>query len=359
VPLERPRRGRFEAGGAPRREPRSCSWRPGPAPASTRAGCTTSPAGSTGDGRRDGRRRGARCRDDDAATTIDTALAGIAGQSSPPAAVLVVDDGSSDATADTARAWQHMLPVRVERLTENVGVGSARSHALSLVETPLVAILDADDFWLTDHVRALTDVAAPQRLVFARDLLWSPGSWVRVTDRRLPPRDEQLRALVHGNLSSAGVMFHRDDYERAGGYRAGLRASEDWDLYLRMVRGGVEMVLAPEPTLVYRIDASSTSAGYQTVDSDVDVLEHAGRETTDVRERAWIERELARRRARQSLARALDAAASGRPRDARRYGRAAMRGAAMKTRVIAAALALTPRLASRLRAHASRRRWGS
>jgi glycosyltransferase involved in cell wall biosynthesis len=294
----------------------------------------------------------------DAASTIDTALAGIGGQTSMPAAVVVVDDGSTDTTAEKAAAWATMIPVRVERLPENVGTGSARAHAMSLVETDLVATLDADDYWLTDHVQLLRHTSGPRRIVFARDLLWSPGSWIRITDRALPGSADQLRELVRGNLSPAGVMFHRDDYERAGGYRRGLRGSEDWDLYLRMVRGGVEMVLAEEPTLLYRIGAASTSAGYGNAATDVTVLECAREETSSDTERRWIDHELARRRARLSLASALDAAARAERRDARRHARAALHGASSKTRAIAAALALAPVQASRIRARVSERRWG-
>jgi glycosyltransferase involved in cell wall biosynthesis len=294
----------------------------------------------------------------DAASTIGTALAGIAGQSSGPAAVVVVDDGSRDDTVAQVRQWESMLPLRVERLRENVGVGSARGRAMSLVETDLVATLDADDFWLTDHLRVLRGAAGPGRLVFARDLLWSPGAWTRVNQRELPRAADQLRALVRGNLSSAGVMFRRDECEHAGGYRAGIRSSEDWDLYLRMVRDGVEMVLGAEPTLLYRIGATSTSAGYRTAATDVTVLEHARNETTSGVERAWIELELRRRRARQSLSRAIEAAEAGQRRDARRCARASLRGASAKTRTIAAGLMVAPTLASRARARVTRRRWG-
>jgi succinoglycan biosynthesis protein ExoU len=294
----------------------------------------------------------------DAASTLHTALAGIAGQSSPPAGVVLVDDGSKDDTLKVAEAWADLLPLRTERLQENAGVGTARARALSLVRTPFVATLDADDYWLTDHLSALRAAAGPGRLVFARDLLWSPTAWVRAHARDLPPSGEQLRALVRGNLSSAGVMFDLTDYARVGGYRQGLRAGEDWDLYLRMVRAGVELVLAPEPTLLYRIASNSTSAGYRTAGSDVVVLEHALTESSGPDERGWIERELRRRRGRHSLALALEAAAAGRTADARRHAREALRGGGTKTRAIAGAILASPRLGSRVRAGVSERRWG-
>jgi glycosyltransferase involved in cell wall biosynthesis len=292
-----------------------------------------------------------------AAATIDTALASVAGQSRSPDAVLLVDDGSNDATAELAAAWADLVPIRIERIPQSVGVGNARAHALRLVETPLVATIDADDAWLTDHLRAMCAVHEDRTLVFARDFLWSPGAWLRASPRELPVHSEQLRRLIRGNLSSAGILFALDDYERVGGYRTTLAASEDWDLYLRMVREGVRMTLADEPTLLYRISATSTSAGYATADTDVAVLEHALDEAADAEERGWVEAELRRRRARRSLGSALEAGRSGDRAGARRSARAALAGGDRKTRSIAAALVVAPRLATRARAAVSRRRW--
>jgi glycosyltransferase involved in cell wall biosynthesis len=293
----------------------------------------------------------------DAAATLDTALASVAGQSMPPDAVLVVDDGSTDDTARTAEAWGNLLPITVERLPESRGLGHARAHAHAQVKTPLVASIDADDAWLTDHLRAMRAAHRPRTLVFARDFLWSPGAWLRASPRELPAPPNQLRELVRGNLSSASILFERGDYERVGGYRRSLARTEDWDLYLRMVRDGVRIVLAAEPTLLYRISSTSASAGYATVDTDVEVLEHALEEAVDATERGWVEHELRRRRARRSLARALEAGQSGRGADARRLAREAWTGGDRKIRAIASALLVAPGPATRAQTAVSRRRW--
>jgi glycosyltransferase involved in cell wall biosynthesis len=293
----------------------------------------------------------------DAAATLGTALASVAGQSMPPDAVLVVDDGSTDDTARTAEAWSDLLPITVERLPDSGGLGEARAHTLALVETPLVATIDADDAWFTDHLRAMRAAHSPRTLVFARDFLWSPGAWLRASPRELPAPSSQLRELVRGNLSSAGILFARDDYERVGGYRRSLSRSEDWDLYLRMVRDGVRLVLAAEPTLLYRISSTSVSAGYGTADADVEVLEYALAEAAGAEEREWVEHELRRRRARRSLARALEAGQSGRAADARRLAREAWAGGDRKIRAIASALLVAPGPATRAQTAVSRRRW--
>lgn len=292
----------------------------------------------------------------DAAATLDTALASVAGQSQQPDAVLVVDDGSEDETGAIAESWRDLLPIAVERVTDNAGVGNARAQGMGRIDTELIATLDADDAWLTDHLRTMRAAHAPGVLVFARDFLWSPGAWLRASPRELPAQEDQLHALVRGNLSSAGILFARADYEQAGGYRRSLARSEDWDLYLRMARGGVRLALGAQPTLLYRISAGSASAGYSTVETDVAVLEHALDEASDPTELGWIEHELRHRRARRALAAALAATDSG---SVRRHARAAWSGGERKTRAIAAALIVAPGPAARARAAVSRRRWSA
>jgi GT2 family glycosyltransferase len=293
----------------------------------------------------------------EAAHTVNAALASIAGQTTAPQAVILVDDGSTDATTDVASRWAGRLPLRVERLPENQGVGAARAAAMRLVTTPLVASIDADDAWLPDHLSVMLTAFEPGLLVVARDLLWSPGAWVRDNPRSLPPRHRQLEALVRGTLGSAGVLFERAACERVGGYRPTLRRSEDWDLYLRMARVGTELVLASEVTLLYRISGGSLSAGYATAAADVTVLEHALDEAASAEERWWVADSLRRRRARRALAGALDAARDGRPADARRQARAALRDGDAKTRSIAAGLVAAPAAATAFRDRISRRRW--
>lgn len=80
-----------------------------------------------------------------AEATIVEAIESLLGQSVPPLEVLVVDDGSTDATAAKVMAYGD----RVRLLRQpNRGPGAATSAALAMVSAPLVAFLDADDVWL-------------------------------------------------------------------------------------------------------------------------------------------------------------------------------------------------------------------
>jgi glycosyltransferase involved in cell wall biosynthesis len=85
-----------------------------------------------------------------AAGTLAETIASLRAQSMPPARIVVVDDGSTDATAQIARSSGNDIVV-VSRA--NAGPGAASTYGMGLVDTPCLAFLDADDLWLPDKAR--------------------------------------------------------------------------------------------------------------------------------------------------------------------------------------------------------------
>jgi len=86
-----------------------------------------------------------------AAETIVETIGSILSQTVQPRQIILVDDGSTDGTADMAGALSDTI--RVIR-QDNAGVGRATTVGLAAVETPLVATLDADDLWLPHKIAA-------------------------------------------------------------------------------------------------------------------------------------------------------------------------------------------------------------
>ena len=89
-----------------------------------------------------------------AADTIEQAIRSILSQTVPAQQIVVVDDGSTDETAELASALSDF--VRVIR-QQNAGVGSATTTGLNAVATPLVATLDADDLWVPNKIALQID----------------------------------------------------------------------------------------------------------------------------------------------------------------------------------------------------------
>lgn len=246
---------------------------------------------------------------------IDAALGSVAGQTRLPDEVVVVDDGSTDAGAVRAGRWATLLPLRVLSLVENRGLGYARRAGIEATTGELIALLDADDVWLPDHLETL--LAAYRRhggLITADTLWWAPGRQLSAVSghrrKRVPPPERQRLGILDHNFVHPMSLFARADYDRAGGF-ADLRKMEDWDLWIRMIQSGVTVTMAPMPTGLYRIHGGSLSAGRGNLATNLHVLPSIlPRLARD--ERRVLRRTIRRRRARVHLLAGERQAADGR-----------------------------------------------
>lgn len=220
-----------------------------------------------------------------AVVTIDAALASVAAQTMKPDEVLIVDDGSSDGTLDAIGQWADRLPVRVVEHSTNRGVSAARSTLLGATATELCATLDADDYWLPTHLKTLHALWLQDGgLITANALFWDPRSGTIGPEYRavvrVPPSHRQQRVIVRRNFVFTGTLFSVADARDAGGYRVECRAAEDWDLWIRMVRRGVVVRPADEPTLLYRVSPAGLTMSGEVAEAASQVLQWAASESS-------------------------------------------------------------------------------
>lgn len=95
-----------------------------------------------------------------AADTIGDALRSIFEQSHPATEIIVVDDGSADATASVVKAFDPGITVICQ---QNRGCGAATNTGMSRVTTPLLAFLDADDVWLPEKAMVQAEIFESQK----------------------------------------------------------------------------------------------------------------------------------------------------------------------------------------------------
>jgi glycosyltransferase involved in cell wall biosynthesis len=281
----------------------------------------------------------------DASATVAEALAGVAWQRRSADEVVVVDDGSGDATADVVASWVDRLPLTVVRRAAPGGPGVARNDGIERLSTDLVVFLDADDVWLPDHLGVLeTAWTDPCTVVSPTVARWWPGRylapWTPPAAWRVAPGEQYERLLVE-NFVFSGSLAACQAVRGVGGFAEGS-ASEDWDLWLRLAGVGHRFVLAPGPTVLYRQGLSTLSSDLQCIDGDIVVLSQVLRREPDARFRAVAERSLRDRRARQAVARSATLAGSGRSLAARMHALGGMAGR-RRTRLLAAASVVAPR----------------
>jgi Glycosyl transferase family 2 len=285
---------------------------------------------------------------------LDQTLASVAGQTRPADAVVVADDCSGDDTGERARRWESRLPIKVLRMDENVGPGPARHEAIRTTDTTLLAILDADDLLLPDHLETM--IAAHDRtpgLVSAQELSWIPGRGIDLAGRRMRKgvpagREAQLSTLLQRNYINF-PLFTRTMYDTSGGFRAQFWVGEDWDLWIRMLRTGASVTEASHPTALHRVRPGSLSVdARRTVESAISVLTTAVAESCSEPERAAAECGLRTLRARKRYHDALALALEGHLSRARRLAAKGVRSGDWKVSAALTALTVAPGVSVRL-----------
>lgn len=196
---------------------------------------------------------------------IAAAIASIRSQDHP-VEIVVVDDGSSDRSAEIAAAQGP--EVKVLRLAQSGGAAAARNRALAAASGSLVAFLDCDDLWPAAKLRrqvARLDASPAVDAVF--------GTIALIGDR-LPwhTRVAQDGTPILGLMLGA-MVARRSVFERLGGFDERLASSDDVDWTFRLRESGIAFAVLDEVALLYRRhDANMTHDTALTTQETFDVL---------------------------------------------------------------------------------------
>jgi len=183
---------------------------------------------------------------------LSRAIDGLLGQSLPANEILVIDDGSRDATAEIAARYPGVTLVRHPH---NRGLGAARNTGFSTARNELVASLDADCVpdpgWLAGLVRHFDD---PKVAGVGGRLI--EGNQRTVADRwrcmHMPQEwgDQPLHNPRF--LFGCNNMFRKSAVREAGGYDESMRTNgEDTDISRRLREKGWDLLYDPEPLVVH------------------------------------------------------------------------------------------------------------
>jgi glycosyltransferase involved in cell wall biosynthesis len=188
---------------------------------------------------------------------LQEALESIRSQTYRPLDIVVVDDGSTDGSADIAKAFRER--VRYVRQS-NAGPSSARNSGLTVATGEFVAFLDQDDLWHQEKLaRQIARFAARPELdlcvTYARNF-WSP-ELLEGTDRHQNDPREQG---VPGYFTSA-LLARRMLFDKVGRFDPSLTHSDDTEWFLRAADLGAVSELLPEVLTYHRMHHSNL--GYQ------------------------------------------------------------------------------------------------
>lgn len=183
--------------------------------------------------------------------------------------VIVVNDGSTDATAEAVRPYlEHVVYVE----QPNRGPSAARNRGIERATGDVIALLDGDDTWLPTTLERLLSqlLEHPEFGVVTT----SRGSLMLPAWRRFRRRN-QLFWITQYNFVSYATVIRKELFERHGLFDEELRACVDWELWMRFLAGGERIGAVDQRLLVKRLREGAISFDWnQNLRNQRTMLEH-------------------------------------------------------------------------------------
>jgi glycosyltransferase involved in cell wall biosynthesis len=171
--------------------------------------------------------------------------------------VIVVDDGSTDATADIARGYDVRLIQQA-----NGGQGAAKNTGVAAASGSLIAFLDADDLWAPRKVSRQVAVLAaePQAagVLVRLETLLEPG---------LPHPEWLPRSREYPWFPPSSWLLRREALDAIGPFDE-TSVGPDFDWMLRARDGGLTFAIVSEVLGTYRMHGANASYDREAIGND-------------------------------------------------------------------------------------------
>jgi len=197
-----------------------------------------------------------------AARTIRAAISSVLQQREGDLELIVVDDGSTDETADVVRSFDDDRIVLVQQ--PKSGAAAAKNAGLRRARGELCGFIDSDDLWLPDFVDATRGrLAEVEDAVLCYTDAWalddrsgrfavvSATHWEHPPEGDVP-QQQLLRELLERNFLFTSAVARRWVFDVVGPFREDLSSAIDYDMWLRIAARGYRFVCLPGRHAVYR-----------------------------------------------------------------------------------------------------------
>ena len=203
-------------------------------------------------------------------TTLAETLDAIRAQTFEDWECIVVDDGSSDATAGIADGYAREDPrIRVIHQV-NKGTAAAYNTGVAGALAEYVVICSADDVLLPEHLStmaAFVESEAEFDIWTSNGYLWRPGGKTELVYDRGPGEpihSMELADVIRVCFYGVGAVYRRKIFDLVGGYRLDVY-TEDYDFWLRAMALGARHRYLPKALSLWRQSPTQKSAGFETV----------------------------------------------------------------------------------------------
>ncbi|HXV78460.1 MAG TPA: glycosyltransferase [Candidatus Binatia bacterium] len=191
---------------------------------------------------------------------------------------IIVNDGSSDNTAEVAISLlANDSRIRLVNQT-NGGLAAARNRGLCEARGELVHFLDADDYILPEMYARMAEIfqrSPDVSLVYSGyQFVNSGGSSLKSFSAPAKPADVFHELLEHNLWPCHAIMVRKSAIDSVGYFAEGLQGCEDWDLWLRLAAVGTKFASLNGTFACYRrLSDSMSSNGWHMIKVGFAVIE--------------------------------------------------------------------------------------
>jgi glycosyltransferase involved in cell wall biosynthesis len=207
---------------------------------------------------------------------ISNTISSVLQQTYKPRNIIVVNDGSTDTTAEMIDSFKNSGTPVIHLKKENKGLSAARNSGLALAKSAWVAFLDADDKWeptkLEKQIQCLRQSKLKDLGVIYCDYktINEQGTFLlKEFSQRIAPalKGNIFNELLSGNRisgSGSSILVKRACFKKVGLFDETLPAAEDWDMLLRLARH-YAFDFIPAQLVSIRIHSTNMQKNYANV----------------------------------------------------------------------------------------------
>ncbi len=200
---------------------------------------------------------------------ICRSIESVLSQKRPADEIIVVDDGSSDETAEKIKSYGDKVRYIYQ---ENSGVSAARNSGITSATSTWIAFLDGDDEWMDEHLQMQMEVLEKNP-----ELVWCSANYIRcLCDEKRRKADlpsstidrfkhskeyfeDYIDAHIKGATGWTGtMMIKKTALEEAGMFTENLNRAEDMEMWFRIAFRSPRIGFISKPLAIYHLGISQS-----------------------------------------------------------------------------------------------------
>jgi glycosyltransferase involved in cell wall biosynthesis len=160
--------------------------------------------------------------------------------------IIVVDDGSTDATADIAAQFNNEIQYLYQ---SNQGPAAARNRAIEVAQGDIYAFMDVDDAWVPGAFEQLL-----KTLIFSptTDIVRGLIQEEAIVGHNLDNTDPSIRSGNYYGVNLGSALFRKSVFHTVGPFDPSLAQAEDLDWFIRAWEKQIEKIDVDTVFLIYQ-----------------------------------------------------------------------------------------------------------